>query len=191
MPVRAFIAIKMPADIQTAIYGETAGLRTKIRASVRWVPAKNMHLTLLFLGDIPSADVDAYARMLAEQTKAAHPFDIRISGIGAFPDKRHPHVIYAGIQAPDDLSTLQRTIASGAESLGYRPEERAYTPHLTLGRVIQNSGTSDAAHIGRALESAQFVMPDIIRVDAVHLLKSELTPDGPVYTSMNTALFRT
>src|SRR6185503_5959 len=141
--LRAFIAVELPLEIRQNIQHATSNLRRDTGSLIRWVAAENMHLTLKFLGDIPSANVEALTQMIHAQADSFNCFDIYLTGIGSFPSPKRPRVIYIGIHAPAALEAFQRQIESAARRLGYTAEERAFAPHLTIGRVRQHVWADD------------------------------------------------
>jgi len=149
-----------------------------------------MHLTLKFLGDISPASVDLLTQMLRAEADSVHCFDMHVSGFGSFPSPKRPRVIYIGIQAPAGLEALQRGIESASRRLGYESEERAFSPHLTIGRVRQDVSASDGQEIRQALEHFHIDSLGTARVDSVHLFKSDLKPSGSVYTKLFSAPFQ-
>ncbi|HRQ23542.1 MAG TPA: RNA 2',3'-cyclic phosphodiesterase [Anaerolineales bacterium] len=187
-PLRVFIAIDLPETIQEALEKQTARLRQTLGdGTVRWVPAKNMHLTLKFIGNIAASHLDFLKQLLAQSANAHPPFDLQIGGIGSFPNAKRVRVIWAGIHAPAELTSLQRSIEAGAVRLGYEKEERAFSPHLTLGRVRQTAAPADIQKVAAALGNIQLGSIGIARVDSVHLYKSELRREGSVYTRLFSA----
>ena len=182
--LRAFIAVDLPLEIRQNIQHATSNLRRDTGSLVRWVAVENMHLTLKFLGDIPSANVEALTQMIHAQADSFICFDIHLTGIGSFPGSKRPRVIYIGIQAPAALEAFQRQLESAARRLGYDPEERAFTPHLTIGRVRQHVRADEQQRLRRALEESTIDSLGTARVNSVHLYKSELKPTGPVYTKL-------
>lgn len=186
--LRAFIAIDLPEPIQESIEKQTARLRQSLgNEIVRWVPLKNMHLTLKFLGNISASHLDFLKQMLA-QTADTHPqFDLQIGGIGSFPNSKRPRVIWAGIHAPADLTSLQRAVETGAIRLGYEKEERPFSPHLTLGRVRQNLDPAALQTVGAALNTIQVGKIGSAKIDSIHLYKSELNSNGSVYAKLFSA----
>ena len=186
--LRAFIAIEIPPSIQQAISNCTHDLRHTLGpALVRWVPSHNLHLTLKFLGDVSSANVDMLHRMLTTETAHVPPFPMRISGFGSFPNPKRARVLWVGIHAPAALETLQRSIEAAAARLGYEAEERPFSPHLTLGRVKQPLSAKDQQMVRLALERTQVGDLGQTEVNAVHLYKSDLNPSGSVYTRLFSA----
>jgi 2'-5' RNA ligase len=185
--LRAFIAVEIPLEIRQAVCNATVGLQKKIGPLIRWVPVENMHLTLKFLGDISPSSMDMLTQMLQAETDLFHCFDLRLLGIGSFPNLKRPRVIYVGIQAPAMLETLQRGIESASRRLGYESEERGFSPHLTIGRVKQTVSATEQQTIRRALEEIKIDSLGTARVDSVHLYKSDLKPTGSGYTRLYSA----
>jgi 2'-5' RNA ligase len=185
--LRTFIAVEIPQELQQIIYRDTAHLRNRIGALVRWVPSGNMHLTLKFLGSISPANLDILTQMMRAEADSCQPFAMQVGGLGCFPSPKRPRVIYIGLQAPAELEALQHGIGSATTRLGYESEERGFSPHLTIGRVRQNIPASDQQKIRRALEETQIDSLGIARVDSVHLYNSDLKPTGSVYTRLFSA----
>ena len=186
--LRAFIAVELPSSIQNAIQEQTTPLRRMLDSSlVRWTPAHNIHLTLKFLGDVSAANLELLCEMLTREAGQHSPFDMRIADLGSFPSSRRPRVIWVGLHAPAVLESLQRGVESAAARLGYAPEDRSFSPHLTVGRVRQNLSTKDSQKIRTALESTKLGELGITRVDCAYLFKSDLHPSGSVYTRLFSA----
>ena len=188
--LRAFIAVELPLEIRQNIQHATSNLRRDTGSLIRWVAAENMHLTLKFLGDIPSANVEALTQMIHAQADSFNCFDIHLTGIGSFPSPKRPRVIYIGIHAPAALEAFQRQIESAARRLGYTAEERAFAPHLTIGRVRQHVRADEQQRLRSALEESTIDSLGTARVNSVHLYKSDLKPNGPIYTKLYSANLR-
>ena len=188
MPLRAFIAVEIPHEIQQAIHQQaTVALRRTIGPLVRWVPPENLHLTLKFLGDISPASVDMVTQMLRAEADGIQPFEMQVGGLGSFPSLRRVRVIHIGIQAGAGLEALNRGIESACARLGYEAEERPFSPHLTIGRVRQDVSPADGQRLRQALEGIRIDSLGTARVDSVHLFKSDLKPSGAVYTKLFSA----
>ena len=185
--MRAFIAIEIPDQIQQAIHKATSNLRSELGAAIRWVSPENIHLTLKFLGDIPPIQVDALTSTLRAQADSVPTFDVKVGGIGSFPDVKRARVLWIGLNAPAELMALSRGIESACARLGYESEKRGFSPHLTIGRVRQDASAADAQKIRRALEAATIDSLGAVRVDSVHLFKSDLKRNGAVYTKLFSA----
>jgi 2'-5' RNA ligase len=189
MPViRAFIAIELPQEIRQRLDHVISQLKQRLGVTaIRWVPAENIHLTLKFLGDVSEANIEMLKKILQVEAAGCSQFEISVGGLGAYPNTRHPRVIWVGIEAPPDLNNLQRAIEVATERLGYTKEERPFSAHLTLGRVSRNATPRDAHLIGEVLESKKVGFLGAAHIEAVHLFKSDLRPEGSVYTKMYTA----
>ncbi|MBE7534572.1 MAG: RNA 2',3'-cyclic phosphodiesterase [Anaerolineales bacterium] len=185
--LRAFIAIEIPQQIQHAIHKATSNLRRKLGGSIRWVAPENIHLTLKFLGDIAPAQADALTSILRAQADSVRAFEIEVGKLGSFPDVKRARVLWIGLHAPAELSALSCGIESACTRLGFESETRGYSPHLTIGRVRQDASAVDAQKVRRALEAATIDSLGAVRVDSVHLFKSDLKRDGAVYIRLFSA----
>jgi 2'-5' RNA ligase len=148
------------------------------------VEPKNVHLTILFLGDVPSARLEQLADTLREEANALEPFDLTVRGLGAFPHVRKARIIWIGLEAPPGLAALVRGVQSAAAKLGFALEDRPLSPHLTIGRVGQHVTAADLQHIRAALEATSIGLVGTFRVETLQIFKSELKPGGPVYTKL-------
>jgi len=186
--LRAFIAIELPAQVCDAIQKQTTRLRQTLGDDlVRWIPTQNMHLTLKFLGDINTSHLEFLKQLLAREADSHPQFNLQLGGLGSFPNSRKPRLLWIGIQTPKDLASLQKSIEAGTTRLGYEQEERAFSPHLTIGRVRQTVSPQELQKIRTALDTIQLGNIGIARVDSVHLFKSDLQPSGSIYTKLFSA----
>ena len=186
--LRAFIAIDLSDETHHAIQDQAGRLRRSLGEDlVRWIPVSNIHLTLKFLGDIPDTHLDFLKQMLAQEVEAYSGFEMQVGGLGAFPSVKRPRVLWIGLHAPAALTSIQRAVESGTARLGYEQEARAFSPHLTIGRVRQNASPDDLHKIRVELESQQLGNIATSRVDSVQLFKSELQPGGAVYSRLFSA----
>ncbi len=189
--VRAFIAIDLPAPLQSAIELNTSRLRQAVGSdAVRWVPTGNMHLTLKFLGDMPILHLEFIKQMLVQVADRTPQFELTIGGLGSFPNSKRLRVLWAGIHAGSELTDLQREIDAGAASLGYERDDRPFSPHLTLGRIRQGLDAKTQQTIRNAAASFQLGRIGAARVESVHLYKSDLRADGSTYTKLFSAPLR-
>lgn len=183
--LRAFIASEVPPALQDAIHAATEGLRVRLGAEVvRWVPQHNIHLTFKFLGDASASSLELVEGMLATEASQYAPFDVTVEGLGCYPNARRPRVLWVGLTAPPTLVSLQRELDAATARLGYSPEERGFSPHLTIGRVRQNASSADLQKIRSEVEQVKIGQLGSFRLDAIHLLKSDLQPTGSVYTKL-------
>jgi RNA 2',3'-cyclic 3'-phosphodiesterase len=186
--LRAFIAIELPNITLDSIEKQTARLRQTLGNDIiRWVPVQNMHLTLKFLGDIATSHVDFLKQLLTREADSHPQFNLQLGGLGSFPTSRRPRLLWIGIHAPTDLVSLQKSIEAGTSRLGYEQEERAFSPHLTIGRTRQSISQPELQKIRVALDTIQLGNIGVVRVDSIHLIKSDLQPNGSIYTKLFSA----
>jgi len=187
MMLRSFVAVEIPAEIQSALARSTALLQKALpKPLIRWVAPQNVHLTLKFLGDVSPANLERLAEALKTEAVAHETFDMSVGGLGAFPNPRRARVIWIGLEAPAALMALLRGVETVTARLGYTSEDRPFSPHLTIGRVGKNVSGTDFQRICTSLEGATVGALGTLRVDAVHIFKSDLQPGGSVYTHLYT-----
>lgn len=186
--LRAFIAVEIPSSLQNTIHESIASLHKSLGDDlIRWVPIQNIHLTLKFLGDVSSSNLDLIKQMLTAEAAQHSCFEMQIETIGSFPNPRRPRVIWVGLHAPAALESLQRGIESASARLGYASDEKSFSPHLTIGRVKQNLSALEIQRVRIALEETRISFLGVVHVDAAHLFKSDLQPSGSVYTKLFSA----
>ena len=186
--IRTFIAVDLPPAVLDALGQISDQLQSKLPdRPVRWVNNEKMHLTLKFLGDVSSENISMVKRILQSEAAKRPVMEIGIGGIGAFPKARHPRVIWIGIEAPSELYDLRRGIEDGVARLGYNYDKYDFTPHLTLGRISRKASATDVRAVGNVLHDFQVGFIGVARIDAVHLYRSDLHPDGAQYTRLFSA----
>lgn len=183
--VRSFIALEIEGSIQQRLGGVVARLQPRLSdGTVRWVAQENVHLTLIFLGNISEKNLSYLLRELKSECAQHAPFEFSVGELGAFPSTSRPRVIWVGIQSPPSLLALQAGLQQRLERLGYKGEEREYSPHLTLGRVNKNIAGGDLHQISAAIQAEQVGFLGTVQAAEVLLMRSDLKPGGPVYTIM-------
>lgn len=182
--IRAFIAIDIPSEVRSAIEEAQARLkRAHVGVKISWTKIDNLHLTLQFLGYIEESVVDLIQSAL-QLVASQHPsFDLGVHGAGAFPNESRPRVIWVGCDdAGDRLKTLAGAVQDAMRPLGFEPERREFSAHLTLGRI--KIPRPDAA-LTRAVDSLKNTDFGTMRVGAIHLMESQLHPEGSIYTRLS------
>ncbi|MBN1176742.1 MAG: RNA 2',3'-cyclic phosphodiesterase [Dehalococcoidales bacterium] len=184
--IRSFIAIELSGEIKQELARLEENLKLGSRAPVRWVDPNIIHLTLKFLGDIDENITGRIAAVMEEAAGGVHPFQLKITGLGVFPNPRRVQVVWVGLTGElDKLGGLQKTIESGLVPLGFMAEKRPFTPHITIGRVRERARPEERQDLGRLIEGMDFETASSLNVDAVNLMKSQLTREGPIYTRLN------
>ena len=134
--IRAFVAIELPDELKLALARLQDRLKSGRAAPVKWVDPHGIHLTLKFLGDISSDMAGKVTSALEEAVRGISPFQLETGGLGAFPDLRRVQIVWVGLTGEvSRLSQLHKSIEAGLSGLGFLPEKRAFTPHLTLARL--------------------------------------------------------
>jgi 2'-5' RNA ligase len=189
--IRAFIAISLSEEIYQAIDLVMDVLKVKLpNAPLRWAPARNIHLTLKFLGDVSEAKLDRLQETLQAEVSQHTIFEMSVGHFGAFPSLYKPRVLWIGVgssgstQSVQPLQAIQAGIESQMAGLGYPKEERAFSPHLTLARVARYASAEEVQAISRAISGYEPGLLGTIKVGEVHLYRSELSRAGAVYTRL-------
>jgi len=179
--IRCFIALDLSDEVRGQL-AQLVDLWRREPADVRWTPAGNIHLTLKFLGEVGElAPIhDAVAAVCRERP----PFSFVVRGVGGFPSLRRPRVLWAGVDS-DATVELAADLGCALEPLGFAPDERTFRPHLTLGRVRSQRGWRRLAPRVRDAEDKVF---GTCKALAAHAYRSDLRPDGAVYTRLWTAV---
>ena len=181
--IRSFIAIELPQKVQHGLGQLRSELERDEHPFVKWVNPESIHLTLKFLGNIPFKQVEEIAKAMGEAFRGIPPFHLEISGVGAFPNINRPRVIWVGIIGEiDKLLSLQQNIDSALAPFGFAKEERPFVPHLTLARIREGASTAEKKSLGELLISARFEISYSIDVETISLMRSQLTPEGAIYT---------
>ena len=188
--VRVFVALDLPASAKDALRQTVAELRADLPGGVRWVDPAGIHLTLKFLGDV---DAGIVGDLLGAMGNAAGDLEqaslrLSLSGLGVFPNAREPRVLWAGVDGDMGvLGTLQQSVDEAIAALGFPRERRPFRPHLTLGRVRDQTAPADRREIGLAMQRASLHAQESWPAREVHLIRSTLTPQGAIYSSIGKA----
>jgi 2'-5' RNA ligase len=149
---------------------------------VKWVDPHGIHLTLKFLGSIAVSRVDEITRAIEEAAQGIHPFILEVRGLGVFPNPKRAQVAWVGVEGEvDKLKQLQQRIESSLSRLSFSPESRPFAPHLTLARLRERASLDERQRFGQLITDTRFEAACPIKVDAVNLMRSELTREGAVY----------
>lgn len=146
---------------------------------VSWVKPESIHLTLKFLGETDDGKVQAVAIELEKAARGIGPFNLELEGVGAFPNGRAPRVIWAGIKENPELARLQQNVEKSLTAIGFEPEDRPFTPHLTLCRI---KSAEDGRALGKLLSEARPEAKAAFAVSSFAFIKSVLKPSGAEYT---------
>ena len=183
---RTFIAIELNQELQDSLRHLQDGLKRKVPPrSVRWVRPEGIHLTLKFLGDVPSSRITNITQAVEA---ACHGFDVftfELVGLGCFPNPRRPRVLWVGVREPVGvLAGLQKAVEQELAGMGFKPENRPFRPHLTLGRVQRKASQSEQKRLGELVAGSDLGPLGGMVVPAVNVMRSQLRPEGAIYTAL-------
>jgi 2'-5' RNA ligase len=178
--IRSFIAFDMGNGSVLNRITHLQDLLTKIGADLKLVEPKNIHITLRFLGNITTS----MAEKVFEEMKKVQftPFDAGIRGTGAFPNLRYPRVLWVGIaEGADQLRSIFNQLEPRLRGLGFAPDSKGFSPHLTIARVRSGRNKAELAKFLSENSNYEF---GIIRAECLKLKRSDLTPKGPIYSTL-------
>jgi len=172
MTKRLFLALELPAALTRTL----AALDPHI-PGLRWLPARSLHLTLAFLGEVETATRESLIQAL--QSLDAEPFDLSLRGLTRFGGRDRPVIVAANIpEPPPEIFYLHTSVQSLIQSAGLPTDSRPFRPHVTLGR----GKNCPALPLQRFLHHHAGTVFGAFHLDSLGLFSSELTPSGAHYT---------
>jgi 2'-5' RNA ligase len=184
--VRSFIAIELPDELKLGLTQLEAQLKMSKQPWVKWVDPYSIHLTLKFLGSIAVDRISEITRAMEEAIQGISPFRLEVKDLGVFPNLRRVQVAWVGISGEvDKLSQLQQHLESNLARLGFAPERRPFTPHLTLARLRNQASLDERQSFGQLIATTKFEAVYTIKVDAINLMRSQLTREGAIYSRIS------
>ncbi len=184
--VRSFIAIELPDELKVGLTQLEARLKLGEQPRVKWVDPNSIHLTLKFLGSIAVDRIDEIIRAIEEAVRGMSPFHLEVRELGAFPNLRRVQVVWVGVGGEvDKLVQLQQRIDSNLTPLGFTPESRPFTPHLTLARLRNRASPDERQRFGQLIAGTKFEAAYTIKVDAISLMRSQLTREGAIHSRIS------
>lgn len=185
MKMRSFVALGIPATLQNSINSQTVSLR-KLYPSpiIRWVKPINIHLTLKFLGNLSVSDLENLKRLFSLEAQRVNPFSISFTSLGIFPNPKKPRIIWLGVNSPPILAEFQSKIETLASRLGIPKEQRRFSPHITLGRISDRNTLESIENLNREISSVDVSVFERVKFSSLKIFKSDLKPDGPIYTEI-------
>ncbi len=215
--MRVFVALNIPEDVRAAIgaliakmrpacQNILAGSKRSPRPVARWARIESAHITLKFIGEVPSETIDPIKAALA-RIRLPDPVEMKFRNVGFFPNERRPRVFWAGIEAGAELGALAAAVETFLEPLGIARERRAFSPHLTLARFESPRGTRADSTLALKASSEAWSPPEYLdslreaisgagplefggtTAKEFHLYQSILKPSGAEYTRLATYRF--
>jgi 2'-5' RNA ligase len=177
---RVFCAIEIPRDVRDQLLAHIGRLREAVpQAQASWSRPENIHLTLKFFGNIEQRQVERLSAAASRVTRRYSPFQIGLGGLGIFPPRGTPRVLWIGVNDPSgQLTDLQQQFENECSKEGFPKEERVFRPHLTLARIRNPQGSRSLGEIHKGIE----FKPVEFGVSELLLFRSELSSAGSKYT---------
>lgn len=176
--IRTFIAVDITS---TPVMTEFAEAIAKTGADVKLVEPQNIHITLKFLGDTDEQILPDLEEVMNQAVIGVKPFTIQLKGTGVFPNRNYLKVLWVGLEAGEELETIGSRIEEGCAELGFKKERRAFSPHLTIGRVRTARNKQQLLDVVDKYKDTLFATEAVM---AVVLKRSVLSPKGPTYTTL-------
>ncbi len=184
--LRTFVALPIAEFLYSRLAEAQNHLR-KAKADVKWTTPEQQHLTIQFLGNTRQDQVPIILERLSTVVQNIRSFSLSLNSVGAFPSTRSPRVLWVGLQGDlDSLNRLQRNIEDQMKPLGFKPENRLFHPHLTLGRVRTPKSLKELTQL---LDEIKSFSAESFMVKELIFFQSVLTPKGAIYTRLGTVLF--
>jgi len=178
--IRSFIAFDIDNESVLRRFSEVQGTLLNTGADLKLVRPQNIHITMRFLGNISPSMVNSIHEEM--KTISFNSFDVEIKGLGAFPSLRYTRVVWAGIRkGADELANIFKQLEPRLRTLGFRPDPKGFSPHLTIARVKTGRNKAELVRCVQELVDYEF---GVVRADCLRLKKSVLTPRGPIYSTL-------
>ena len=186
---RTFIAVAVPENLGQKLTRLQMLLAPELPGA-RWSASVPFHLTLAFLGDVADPDLNDVCRATTSAASALCSFELRLEGLGAFPDPVRPRVVWVGAIGPGvaPLEALQQKIAQAVRDAGYPPDDDRFHPHVTLGRLKPGRGAS--TDLTAQVKHYRTWSPGSFTVAEAVVFASTVTPEGPHYAALGRGLLQ-
>lgn len=184
--IRAFVAIDLPDDLVKDVQNLIASLQDLPDSHlVRWVKPQALHLTLAFLGNIDRDRIPEFAASLQKAAGSCVRFECRLTDLGAFPNWRKARILHLGVDDPSSgLKRIQLQVQSALSPLGFQPDRRDFSPHLTLGRVRDRVSRKSLDELINQVQNSRIPAFKPWMVQEIHFVQSDLLPSGPEYSRL-------
>jgi 2'-5' RNA ligase len=189
--LRLFIAVELLETARDHVEIVLRRLQRLDVPGIRWVRPDSVHLTLKFLGDVPIEDVLPVTEAMEQAASGTPSQTLRLDGAGVFPNARLPRVVWLGVQGDiQPLALLQSKLEEALEVGGFAREDRAFTPHLTLGRVRGRLQPPELEKLKNAVNEVSDLGTVEMSVDTLSLMESQQRKEGALYQRVAKAVLR-
>lgn len=178
--IRSFIAFDIDNKSVLRKLSEAQDKLANTGANLKLVKPQNIHITMRFLGDIHPTVIGAVHEEM--ERVSFTPFDVELRGLGVFPNLKYLRVVWAGIRkGSDELRNIFDQLEPRLRKLGFKPDPKGFSPHLTIARVRTGRNKAELIRCVEELSDYEF---GVLRADCLRLEKSVLTPKGPIYSTL-------
>jgi 2'-5' RNA ligase len=177
--MRIFIAVELNSEVKNKINEVVSSIKN-YNLPVKWVEKDNLHITLKFLGEVKENKINDLTKLLKNEVEKNNRFTLKVEGLGAFPNNKKPRVIWVGTtDGKDKICDIAQKLEESLPKNGFgKKEEKPFSSHITIGRVKEVGKLSDFSTVLPKLDNLSF---GVVEVNSINLMKSALTPKGPIY----------
>jgi len=187
--IRSFIAIELPAEVKRRMGELEASIRKQREFNCKWVDPESIHLTLKFLGNVSSGMVSQLTDAMTAAAAGTGPFRLEVSDTGVFPNPQRVRVVWVGVKGDVEvLAQLQERLDKLLAGIGFAPENREFSPHLTIGRVRDEAGPAERQALGKLIAATEFA-GGAFAVEGYSLMRSVLSRQGSIYSQLGFVAF--
>lgn len=184
MEIRSFLAFELPGDTKKTI-ARVWGEMNAYSLNIRWIKVDNIHLTVVFMGNVPQELITPMGEMTAQVCRKYGPFQIALKGVGVFPHMRRPRVLWIGLDGDiQRMADFRGRIQQKMKSFCIKQDRRPFKPHLTMGRFRKGS-TGGQQHLHSLIAAYDGLASQRAELNELVLFRSDLKPNGAVYTRLN------
>ena len=184
MEIRSFLAFELPADIKRVIT-EVSRAGRELPLDLRWVKRDNIHLTVVFMGNVPEEKIQSIGESVKKVCTGTDPFDVSPGSLGFFGNRRHPRVLWIGLNGEvNRMGRFRDALQKCLKPYGIKTERRPFKPHLTLGRF--KKGARPWPHLDQMIWEYADIKGRVCSLGDLVLFKSDLTSGEAVYTKLDT-----
>lgn len=177
---RLFIAI--PVEPQKPLMALLSKLKNDLTdEKINWVKPENLHFTLLFLGETDKKTIPAIISALDEVSASFNSFDGKLKGLGYFPSRGNPRVLYVNLVDENNMGKIAEKVHQAMQSFGFKHDYKEFVPHLTLARI---KFLKDKTHFFNLVKSEAETEIQNFTAKQIILYESILQPSGPVYRTV-------
>ena len=182
--IRTFFSIDLPVLTLEQINKELFYLKNSTLRNINWASSRSMHITIKFIGEFNPDHKSSLQKDLRSHLRKLGEIKLSFGKMGIFPNLRNPRIIWLGINEHGQLIRLARVVDLIASNYGYLKEKRNFSPHLTIGRVRNNTSSRDKELLVQKIANNKPMDITPFTTNKLSFIKSSLTPQGPIYSTL-------